>query len=203
MKKFWKRIGICACVCGLFWIYGLMTDKAQLRQELIRFHVVANSDSGEDQAVKLKVRDAVLESIREDLASVGDVEQAKAYLQENLGKIAAIANQTLEKAGVSQQVQVSLCPEAFGTRQYDTFSLPSGIYESLRIIIGEGLGQNWWCVSFPSLCLPATTDGFREQAVSSGFSPAMTNTLTRKGPYRIRFFLLDALGKWEIRQNNP
>lgn len=188
---------ICACIPALLWGWRLLSDRQQLRRELIRFHVVANSDSPQDQAVKLQVRDAVLESIREDLQKIADVEEAKAYLQENLPKIQKIANQTLQTAGFAEQTVVSLCEETFDTRVYDTFSLPAGVYESLRIIIGEGQGHNWWCVSFPNLCLPATSAEFADTAAGAGFSEVLTKTLVDGEDYEIRFFLLDALGQLE------
>ena len=87
MRQMGKRIGICLLLAALMWTVGIVRDRAFLNRELIRLHVVANSDSDEDQAVKLRVRDAVLDSIRSDLKMVGDVNQAKAYLRENLPKI--------------------------------------------------------------------------------------------------------------------
>ena len=113
MRQMGKRIGICLLLAALMWTVGLVRDRAFLNRELIRLHVVANSDSDEDQAVKLRVRDAVLGSIRSDLKMVGDVNQAKAYLRENLPKIQAAANRTLEAAGVDAQAVVTLEKEAF------------------------------------------------------------------------------------------
>ena len=197
MRKKWKTILVCACIPALLWSYRLCADRQQLREGLIRFHVVANSDSPQDQAVKLQVRDAVLESIRADLQNVADVEAAKAYLRENLPKIRQIADETLAAAGFSQETAVSLCREAFDTRVYDTFTLPSGVYESLRIVIGEGQGHNWWCVAFPDLCLPAASEEFADAAAGAGFSDSLTDTLADSEEYEIRFFLLDALGRLE------
>lgn len=197
MKKAMKRIGICLMAALAVWGGTLLADRQRLNEELIRLHVVANSDSREDQEVKLRVRDAVIESLEADLKSLGDVEQAKAYLQENLPKIQAVANQTLKKAGYSGDAVVSLCKEAFDTRDYDTFSLPAGIYEALRIVIGEGEGHNWWCVVFPTLCVPATTEGFADTAAGAGFPDSLTGALTGEEEYQVRFYLLDALGRME------
>ena len=160
--------------------------------------MVANSDSDEDQAVKLRVRDAVLDSIRSDLKMVGDVNQAKAYLRENLPKIQAAANRTLEAAGVDAQAVVTLQKEAFDVRKYDSFSLPAGVYESLRIVIGEGAGKNWWCVAFPELCLSAAGTDFCQTAQAAGMSQNLTESLTQED-CSIRFFLLDALGQLETK----
>ena len=195
MRKYLNRIGICLLIACFVWIGMLLADRHKLRQELIRFHVVAASDSQQDQAVKLQVRDAVLGAFRGELQNLQDMEQAKAYLQENLPKIEAIANDVLAQAGFSDRAKASLCVEEFTTRVYDTFALPAGIYESLRIVIGEGKGHNWWCVVFPSLCLPATSEGFEEVACGAGFSDTLTDTL--EGNHEIRFFVLDVMGSVE------
>ncbi len=197
MRKLGNRLILCSLITAAVWIGVWVTQGQQLKENLIRFHVVANSDSPEDQAVKLQVRDAVLESIREDLQKVADVEEAKAYLQENLPKIEAVANKTLETAGFSNTAVVKLCREAFDTRNYDTFSLPAGGYEALRITIGEGAGHNWWCVAFPDLCQGATTREFTQTAVQAGLSEDLAETLASPQPRQIRFYLLDALGKAE------
>lgn len=197
MKKAMKRFGICLVAALAVWGGTLLADRQRLNEELIRLHVVANSDSREDQAVKLQVRDAVIKSLEEDLKGLGDVEQAKAYLTENLAKIQAAANETLEKAGFSGEAVVSLCREAFDTRYYDTFTLPAGVYEALRIVIGEGEGHNWWCVVFPTFCVPATTEGFADTAAGAGFPDSLTGALTGEEEYEVRFYLLDALGRVE------
>ena len=197
MRKCMKRLGICFLIAALVWTGGLIADRARLRRELIRLHVVAASDSQEDQAIKLRVRDAVVESLREEMKNLKDVDQAKIYLQENLPKIELLANRVLQDAGCEDRATVQLCVEEFSKRVYDTFSLPAGLYESLRIIIGEGEGKNWWCVVFPELCLPATSEGFEETASCAGFPDALTAALEGEEGYEIRFFLLDVLGRLE------
>lgn len=91
---------------------------------------------------------------------------------------------------------MSLALEEFPTRVYDTFQLPAGLYEALRVTIGAGEGHNWWCVVFPTLCVPASSEGFQETAEASGLSGQLAETLTREGGgYEIRFQLLDWLGQ--------
>lgn len=197
MRKLMKRVAICFLITAFGWGCTLLTDREQLNEELIRLHVVANSDSEEDQNIKLRVRDAVVSSLQSDLENVADVASAKAYLQENLPKIQKIANETLDAAGFDGEAIVTLCKETFDTRYYDTFTLPAGVYESLRIVIGEGGGHNWWCVVFPSLCIPATTEGFADTAVGAGFSESLSGALTGEEEYEVRFYLLDALGRLE------
>ena len=197
MRKFVGRILFCLVIAAVVWAGMLIADRQALKDQLIRFHVVAASDSEADQSVKLQVRDAVLESLQAELENLSDLEQAKAYLQENLPKIENVANRVLEEAGFSDRATVSLCLEEFGTRVYDTFTLPAGIYESLRIVIGEGQGHNWWCVVFPSFCLPAAGEDFADVACGAGLSETLASTLAGKDGYEIRFFLLDALGELE------
>ena len=197
MRKILKRVSICALVACVVWCAMIVADKNALRQELIRLHVVGASDSAEDQSLKLRVRDAVVNSLQEELKNVADASQAKAYLQENLPKIEAVANDVLEKAGCPDMATVSLQLEEFAVRYYDTFTLPAGLYESLRIVIGEGQGHNWWCVVFPALCIGATAEAFAETAQCAGFSDSLTATLAGEEDYEVRFLILDALGRIE------
>ena len=190
-----KCLGICLLLTASVWTWGLIRDRQYLNQELIRLHVVANSDSEEDQNIKLRVRDAIVASLSEGMADIADVPAAKEYLRENLPKIEAIANRTLEAAGVDSRAAVTLCKETFDIRHYDTFTLPAGVYESLRVVIGEGQGKNWWCVAFPSLCMGATSEEFEEAAQTAGMDDTLSETLT--GGLRLRFYLLDALGRAE------
>ena len=199
MKKICKCVLLCAGICGCVWGVGILKDREALNENLIRLHVVAASDSEEDQAVKLQVRDAVIDSLSEAMAEVRDVDQAKVYIRENLPKIEAAANACLELLGYEGNAVVTLKEEVFATRYYDTFTLPAGVYEALRITIGPGAGKNWWCVVFPTLCLPATSEGFEHVAAGAGFSDSLTGALEGKSEYEIRFFLLDLLGKWQAR----
>ncbi len=199
MKKLVKRVVFCFLLVVFLWSAAVVRDRNMLNENLIRLHVVANSDSQEDQSIKLQVRDAVMDSLQSSLANVADVHQAMDYLQQNLPMIQETANAVLEKAGYDGEAVVTLCKEAFDTRYYDTFTLPAGVYEALRITIGEGAGKNWWCVVFPTFCVPAAGEGFEDVAVDAGFSNALSGTLTGQTPYELRFFFLDKLGELENR----
>ena len=195
MKKLLKPVFICFLLVCLVYTIALVLDRQKLRSELIRLHVVAASDSEEDQAIKLQVRDAVLESLQDGIENATDIEAAKAYIGSQLPKLESVANRVLAAAGCGAVATVSLQVEEFAARVYDTFSLPAGLYDSLRITIGEGAGRNWWCVTFPTLCIPATTEGFEAVAAGAGFSEELTGSLT--GEYEVRFYLLDLLGQLE------
>ncbi len=194
MKKIAKFIIGGLLLTAAFWLGTVASDKAVLSQDLIRLHVVADSDSPEDQQIKLQVRDAIIEKLESAMDDLPDVESAKAYLQEHLPELEKIANDVLQSLKDGCHAVVSLAQEAFPTREYDTFTLPAGVYESLRVTIGSGEGQNWWCVVFPSLCVSATSDGFEDAAVGAGFSDRLTGTLSGKKEYRVRFFILDCFG---------
>lgn len=193
MKKHIKRIFFLSALVAAVWFGGLLADSHQLSEDILRLHVVANSDSEEDQAVKLQIRDAVLATLEQGMRDLQDADQAIAYVQTMLPKLTEAANQVLAQAGFSETATVSLGTEEFPLREYDTFSLPSGIYNSLRVIIGDGEGHNWWCVVYPQLCVPATSEEFVEAASVDGLSDSLSGALS--GDYEIRFWLLDQLGK--------
>ncbi len=174
---------------------GLLRDSAKLREDILRLHVVAASDGEADQNVKLQVRDAILGSLEEGLSDLTDPEQVFSYVQTMLPKLEQTANRVLEEAGFDDTAKVSLTEESFPIREYDTFSLPSGIYHSLRVVIGEGEGHNWWCVVFPQLCTGADAEKFERSAKDAGLSDSLRGSLT--GEYEIRFWLLDQLGRIE------
>ncbi len=197
MGKIKCTLLFCFVLTVTVWFCGIVGDKQTLRQELVRLHVVAASDSAEDQALKLRVKDAVVESLWADMGSLTSAEEAKVYLRENLPKIETLANRVLREAGSPDTAKVSLAVEEFSARVYDTFSLPAGLYDALRITIGEGEGKNWWCVAFPSLCLPATAEGFEDTASCAGFSDSLTAALEGEDGYEIRFWVLDAWGRLE------
>ena len=192
MFKLLKTCIFCLLAAFLVWFGTVLADRQALNDNVIRFHVVANSDSEEDQAVKLQIRDTVMDYLEPIIGELPTAEEAKAWLQEHLEEIKEIADAVLKQHGFSKTASVSLRQEAFDTRFYDTFTMPAGTYDALRITVGEGQGQNWWCVVFPQLCLPAVSEDFEDTAAGAGFSDSLTGAL--EGEYQVRFFLLDCLG---------
>jgi stage II sporulation protein R len=192
MFKLLKTCIFCLLAAFLVWFGTVLADRQALNDNVIRFHVVANSDSEEDQAVKLQIRDTVMDYLEPIIGELPTAEEAKAWLQEHLEEIKEIADAVLKQHGFSKTASVSLRQEAFDTRFYDTFTMPAGTYDALRITVGEGQGQNWWCVVFPQLCLPAVSEGMEAEAAGAGFSDTLTGAL--EGEYEVRFFLLDWLG---------
>jgi len=197
MRYIFKTVTILVLVVAIAMFLSLIPEKYTLRENIIRLHVVADSNSAQEQSVKLQVRDAVLTFLQEEVGRFTDMEKAKQYIQENLTAVERIANETLSSLGSEDTAVVALEEECFPVRRYDTFSLPSGVYESLRVIIGSGEGENWWCVLFPALCMGAVSDEFRQTASAAGFSDTLTDTLAGEDGYEFSFFLLDCLGKVE------
>ena len=126
MKKMVKGSLLCLALAALLWGISVFRDRQTLNEDLIRLHVVANSDSQEDQALKLLVRDAVTQDLQQAMEHVEDVHQAKQYLSSHLDQIRLRAENTLAQSGCDMSVTVSLEAEPFDTRHYDTFSLPAG-----------------------------------------------------------------------------
>jgi len=196
LKILSKLIILSLVICCLWTAITAVRDKHVLSEGLIRLHVVADSNEEEDQNIKLQVRDAVLSAVQE-LSSFQTVEDASAFLNENLSALEDAANEVLTNAGVTERAKVTLCREEFPVRYYESFKLPSGVYESLKVTIGSGEGRNWWCVVFPKLCVGAATEAFRDAAVSAGFSDRLTRTISNDAAYEISFFFLDCLGRLE------
>ena len=150
-------------------------SQQRLSQKLIRLHVVANSDAPDDQALKLLVRDAVL---REAAIALKNAADPEASLQAALPSLTRAANETLFLQGSLDAASVSLRRELFPTREYDTFRLPAGVYKSLRVTIGKGEGHNWWCVVFPALCLPASSEELTQACLAAGLTEGEVSILT-------------------------
>lgn len=123
-----------------------------IKDKLIRFHVIANSDTDEDQNLKLKVRDKVVEALSEKLSNVNSLEEAENVLKENIDYVNEIAKEVIEENNYTYEVNTMLSYENFPDKVYGDYIFPQGNYEAFRVIIGEGKGENWWCVMFPSLC---------------------------------------------------
>lgn len=163
---------------------------------VIRLHVIAASDSDSDQALKLKVRDAVLSglsTLREGCSSKSEAEEK---LASQLDEIRAVALETLAAEGCDCHVSVSLGKEKYPQKSYDGVCFPAGEYTSLRIVIGEGEGKNWWCVLFPQLCLAGAKNA-EAAFVEVGLTPEQYRVITEtdEPKYKLRFKIIDIIGE--------
>ena len=192
-----------AIICGLFFLLGvtiwagwdLASDAKTIYDGTIRLHVIAASDSEEDQALKLTVRDALLEEITALTAKATDKESGEALITEHLDELESIVKETLEKEGCNDSVKVTLTIEYYPTREYDSLRLPAGEYSSLQVKIGAAEGKNWWCVLFPPVC---TSSSKAEEAMAeTGFSKNQIRLLTEEEDpqYTVRFRIVEEFAK--------
>lgn len=184
MKTRIFRIISILLIAALLPITALAAEQRTLASKLVRLHVIANSDSERDQELKLIVRDAVLGLT----ANISEDE-----LDGSLDDIRAAAESALRDNGCYSPVRVLLGYEEYGTREYDSFTLPAGVYRSLRVEIGDAVGHNWWCVLFPPLCF-ASAEEVSELASAAGISEEAVELITEDGQdVQIRFRLLELM----------
>jgi len=172
-------------LCLLLSILGIYGQADGVRDSVVRLHILANSDSTADQTLKLKVRDAVTAAAADWPMVAADADEAAALARERLPRIQAIAQETVAAAGYDYPVTVKLADTYFTTRRYDTVTLPAGVYRAVQVTIGEGKGQNWWCVMYPPLCVGGAADGL------DTFSPSQQEYLQGQERYRVRFWLVE------------
>ena len=144
---------------------GFSASCRDMYENIIRIRIIANSDSEEDQNLKLKVRDAVLENTKLLFEDADSYSEAVTIAQNNLEFIRLVAEKEIRAEGFDYSVSLALKDEYFDTREYDNFTLPAGVYETLVFTIGEGEGQNWWCVLFPQVCV-GSCSGKRTDSIS-------------------------------------
>lgn len=177
---------------------ALQTEQA-LSDKVVRLHVLANSDAEEDQALKLKVRDRVLDYVEPILEGAADRREAEALLRGQLLELERVAREEIRSNGYDYGAEVRLEDTAFPTREYEGFTLPAGKYLALRVIVGEGAGRNWWCVVFPPLCAAASAE-VPETALAAGLSPSQVGLITEENSgYVLKSKLVEFWGEIQAR----
>ena len=171
-----------------------VSGEEALYDNVLRLHVLANSDSSEDQALKLEVRDRILEETATLFKDCKSKDEAREAVESNLDKIREIAEQTVREAGYEYGVSVSLGEEEYPTKNYEECCFPAGEYLSLRVMIGEAEGENWWCVLFPPLCIDAAGES-REVFAEVGLTDEQYSFITETDnpKYKVRFKLLEVI----------
>lgn len=194
--KRWEVALLCGVLVALLWGAWMGQEQAQLAGQVIRLHVLANSDSQADQELKLAVRDRVLERAESLYPKDVTLEQARAILEDNLDDLAEAGQQVVDEAGKDYPVTARLEECWFPTKEYGDFALPAGEYTALRVVIGEGEGQNWWCVAFPPLCLGAASESVEEATEAGLFTQDQAGLMTRENEgYVLKFKSLELLGQ--------
>lgn len=181
---------------GLMPVHG----EEEIYDTVIRLHVLANSDSEEDQALKLQVRDAILEVTTPLLEDCTDRTEAKTRLSASLERLQTAAEKVIADAGKTDAIEILLSEENYPERDYDSFCFPAGSYLSLRVCIGDAAGHNWWCCLFPPLCLGAATvptEKAEETFIQAGLTPDQYKIITEtdKPVYKVRFKILELFRK--------
>lgn len=180
---------VICCIVGI-WSFAETGDG--VRESVLRLHVIANSDSDEDQALKLEVRDAVLKAGKDIFDGSVTKQEAKARLEPRKQELEKAAAELIKERGYNYSVRVNIETEFFPTRTYENITLPAGEYMAVRVIIGEGKGQNWWCIMFPPLCLPAA----QTDADISDVLTEKEQRLVEKNPkYEPRFKIIEIYEK--------
>ena len=200
-----KKLLICTfIILALSLIAGMLPihGESEIYDTVVRLHVLANSDSEEDQALKLKVRDEVIAAVTPLVDGCKTQAEAIAVIEKIIPDIEERASEKIKGEGYGYSVKVLLGEEYYPTKTYETCAFPKGKYVSLRVLIGEGEGENWWCCLFPPLCLSAATDssdGSNEDAfISVGLTGDQYKVITEtKNPkYRVRFKILETISSW-------
>ncbi len=163
-----------------------------LRSSVLRLHILADSDSEEDQRLKLCVRDAILEESSRLFGETEDLESAEKAAAEAMPEIIAIAERTLREQGCEATVAARLADVKFDERVYGDITMPAGIYRALRVEIGEAKGHNWWCVMYPPLCIPAAED-VKNHDEEKYFDEKELDIIYRPKKYRVKFAVWDKI----------
>jgi len=183
-----------ALAVTLLWGVWSSAQQTELSGKMIRLHVIANSDTAEDQQLKLAVRDEILRRATAILEQAEDMTAAQQRLREALPELEQEARAVMTEAGYSYTVSARLEETEFPRKLYEGFALPGGKYLALRVIIGAGAGENWWCVVFPPLCTTAATD-WEETAICAGLEEEDISLITEETPgYVLKFRSLEL---WE------
>ena len=194
--KNWEMALLFGVLCALVFGGWINREQQELADQVIRLHVIANSDSARDQAMKLAVRDRVLAKA-ENLYS-GDATRSEVLeiLSQHLPELAREGQAVVKEWGGQEKVTAQIQRCWFPTKEYEEFALPAGEYTALRIVIGEGQGQNWWCVAFPPLCLGAASQSVEQAAQAGNFTSEQAALMTGEHEgYVLKFKSMELLGQ--------
>ncbi len=179
--------------CAIWQHRQRMTEEIAVK--VIRFHVLANSDTQEDQNLKLKVRDAVGSYMQPRLKGISDIETSRRVIQKNLLGITKLAEGIIAQEGYTYEIEASLAVTDFPEKTYGNYTFPAGKYEALEVVIGDGRGHNWWCVMYPNLCffnsVYEVVDGEAEESLQRALTQEEYESLMEGKDYEVRFALVE------------
>lgn len=173
-----------------------VSGEHRIYEDVLRLHVIAESDSAEDQELKLRVRDAVLACVSDAVGECTSFAEANAVVGGMLEEIQTAAEACVRGNCADCSVSVALSPEKYPRRDYGSSCLPAGVYQSLRVTLGDGAGKNWWCVLFPTVCVRFAEGGADEDAcIAAGFTPEEYRIITGEGKWKVKFRILEILSE--------
>ena len=187
-KKIKISVTVGIVVAILFSICSFAKTSEEIRSDVLRLHVIANSDTSVDQNLKLRLRDYILQEGKDIFNGSVNVENAVEKIEPVLPELEKSAKAFVNQAGFDYDVKISLSNEYFTTRTYETVTLPAGKYLALRVVIGSGEGHNWWCVMFPPMCVPAAD---KKDEIENVFSEKEIKLVERKPKYEPRFKVVE------------
>ncbi len=195
IKIILKLVATALVMAFVFSVVSFAGACEDIESRVLRLHILANSDSESDQALKLKVRDAILEISPEIFGDTSSKQEAIRKAKTDLPKIIAEAERVIKAEGYNYSVRAEVVNDKFNTRVYENFTLPAGDYDAVRIIIGSGSGHNWWCVMFPALCLPSAEGNELQNELPDSEKCIVDNNENSKG-YEIRFGVVEAVSSF-------
>ena len=170
---------------------NLVNQSEDISNHILRIHILANSDTEEDQNLKLQVRDEILNSFNFNYTEDGDLYEIEKQLNDERGNIENVAKDVIKKAGYNYNVESEIVNMYFDTREYDGFAMPAGKYDALRLKIGEAKGHNWWCVLVPSLCVPAA-NGEIDEKIEDVLNKQQQDLIETGCKTEVRFAIIEA-----------
>ena len=187
MRLFLKSLLCSFVISSLISMTGFCSVCENLQNDVFRLHIIANSDSEQDQILKLKVRDGILEYTAELFSECKNRDEAIVSAKENLEDIKRFSQDMVYSYGYDYQVDAYITEMDFDTRIYEEFTLPAGKYNALRIVIGNGQGHNWWCMLYPALCIPSAQEKKPELSLDEN----ETDVISNPGKYEVKFRLVE------------
>lgn len=200
MKKIYRTGALCIVGCLILagaYQYRRHRLQTDLAERILRFHVIANSDTKEDQDLKLKVRDKIGAYLGKELAGVCGLEECERVVNSHLEEIEACAREVIAREGYDYSVKANIKDADFPKKTYGSCTFPKGTYRALKVVIGSGTGKNWWCVMYPNLCFAGSVYEVEEEKSQKELKAVLTEEeyaeIMAEGKIKVKLKYLDAL----------
>ncbi len=188
MKRLFKSVIFALIMSFILMLVPFDVQCKEISDKVFRVHILANSDSEEDQKLKLSVRDAIINEAEEILANVENKEQAEELVEKNISRLTTVAKRVISQNGYDYDVELEITNMYFDTRYYGDITMPGGFYDALRVKIGKAEGKNWWCVMFPSLCIYSVS---KTETLEDNLSDGEYKIISSDKEYQCRFKIVE------------